>query len=109
MTSISQTKSVSAPTETGIRTFSPYLLLLIISLPLLLIRLPEYPLAWHDEGYSIQVAQTLVNEGIYGTYNYGDGYRPFDPTVSSGPTVIVPLALSLKLWAVSKKLTFVLS
>ncbi len=72
-------------------------LLLLIALPLLLIKLNIYPTPWYDEGYSIQVSQSVVSDGFYGTYNATEGYRPFDPTISSGPMTILPVALAFKL------------
>ncbi len=73
------------------------LLLLVIALPLLLIKLNVYPTPWYDEGYSIQVSQSVVSDGFYGTYNATEGYRPFDPTISSGPMTILPVAVAFKL------------
>ncbi|MBI1276758.1 MAG: hypothetical protein GC179_01385 [Anaerolineaceae bacterium] len=73
-------------------------LLLLIALPLMLIKLNIYPRPWYDEGYSIQVSQSVVHEGFYGTYNATEGYRPFDPTISSGPMTILPVALAFKLF-----------
>jgi len=73
-------------------------LLLLIALPLMLIKLSIYPTPWYDEGYSIQVSQSVVHDGFYGTYNATEGYRPFDPTISSGPMTILPVALAFKLF-----------
>lgn len=73
------------------------LLLLLIVLPLMLIKLSIYPRPWYDEGYSIQVSQSVVHDGFYGTYNATEGYRPFDPTISSGPMTILPVALGFEL------------
>jgi 4-amino-4-deoxy-L-arabinose transferase-like glycosyltransferase len=74
----------------------PYLLLLMISLPVLALHLDVYPPIWLDEGYRINAARTLAERGIYGTYTT-TGYLPFDPGISSGPIDIIPIALSFRL------------
>jgi len=75
----------------------PYLLLLMISLPILVLRLDVYPAAWFDEGYSMHAARNLAERNMYGTYSTPE-YRPFDSTITTGPSVIIPIALSFKLF-----------
>lgn len=79
-----------------IERLTPWLLLIVMSVPLLTLRLAVYPPVWFDEGWSMNAARTLMEDGIYGTYTAA-GHIPFDPGVTSGPTVIIPIALSFKL------------
>jgi len=79
-----------------IKRLLPYLLFLMISLPALMLRLDVYPPVWFDEGYSMHAARTLAERGVYGTYSTA-GYRPFDPEITTGPSVVVPVALSFNL------------
>ncbi len=71
----------------------PYLLILVTLLPLLLFKLDIFPQPWFDEGYSTHAARALVEQGIYGTIE-ADRILPLDPGISTGPTVILPLALN---------------
>ncbi|MDR7521423.1 MAG: hypothetical protein QN168_03055 [Armatimonadota bacterium] len=49
-----------------------------------------------DEAFNITVSRNLVLRGIYGTATYNQ-IRPFDPAISTGPTVLVPVAIALRL------------
>ena len=49
-----------------------------------------------DEAYNLSVSKTLAAQGVYASHT-ADGYRLFDPQVSTGPTLLVPLALALRL------------
>jgi len=70
------------------------------ALVLLLFRLGAYPPVWLDEGFSTHAARLLVERGIYGTCTTG-GIVPFNTGVlTTGPTVIVPIALSFALFGV---------
>jgi 4-amino-4-deoxy-L-arabinose transferase-like glycosyltransferase len=80
-----------------LKLVQPYLLLCVISLPLLVWRLDTYPALWFDEGYKANAARTLAEREVYGTYT-SEGYLPFDPGISSGPADIMPIALSFKLF-----------
>ncbi len=80
--------------------FSPYVLILIACLPSLLVRLDSYPPPWFDEGYKLNAAYTLANEGQYATYTV-NGYIPFDPGISSGPADVIPVALNFQWFGVS--------
>ncbi len=77
--------------------YLPHLLIVIVITVGILLRLSEYPLSWFDEGYTTHVARLLVEKGIYGTYN-GIRFSPFDPFVSSGPGVVLPIAFMFKLF-----------
>src|SRR5260221_6210414 len=74
----------------------PYLLLVAISLPALLLRLGGYPAPWHDGGSRTNAARTLAKRGIYGTYTT-EGFRPFDPYITSGPMDVVAVTTSFRL------------
>lgn len=74
------------------------LLALLILLPIVaLYNLPYGPRTWHDEGAALNVAKTLATEGVYAMRN-SDGYQTFGPIQSVGPTVLLPVAASLKLF-----------
>jgi 4-amino-4-deoxy-L-arabinose transferase-like glycosyltransferase len=92
--------SLSAPNRIKINPGILGLVLVFICTPLFFFRLNTYPAPWYDEGYTIQVSRLLLDEGIYGTYNGPEGYRPFDPTISSGPTIVLPVTLSFKMFGV---------
>jgi hypothetical protein len=51
-----------------------------------------WPVTWYDEGRSCQAARNLAELGRYGIMS-SDGFRPYTPHISTGPTVIVPIAL----------------
>lgn len=71
--------------------------LVLICLCVLFFRLDTYPRFWFDEGYKLNAAYTLANDGLYATYTT-NGYVPFDPGTSGGPADIVPTALALKVF-----------
>lgn len=51
-----------------------------------------------DEGFNLQVPVRLANEGEYGTdYQYG---RLFDPLITTGPTLLVPIGFMFKFFGV---------
>jgi len=67
---------------------------------LLLFRLGSRPPAWLDEGISTHAARLLIEKGVYGTQTT-DGIVPFDTGVlTTGPTVVLPIALSFALFGV---------
>ena len=49
-----------------------------------------------DDSYNLWTARTLAVEGVYGT-RLASTVLPFDPAVTTGPTVLLPLALGLKM------------
>jgi len=50
-----------------------------------------------DEAYNLNVSKTLATKGIYAT-QLSDRYIPYDPAVTTGPTVIVPIALAIRMF-----------
>lgn len=66
---------------------------------LLVLNLKYTPRAWHDEGAALSVAKTLVTDGVYAIHT-SDGYQTFGPIQSIGPTVLLPVALSFKLFGI---------
>src|SRR5262249_10621757 len=97
---ISSSLKVSSRTMALLNTYLPYLLIVIVITAGIVIHLGEFPLTWFDEGYTSHVAQLLITKGIYGTYTVTNTY-PFDPFVSSGPGVVLPIALMFKLFGTS--------
>jgi len=61
--------------------------------------LEHSPRTWQDEGGTLSLARTLVEDGVYAIRN-SDGYQSFGTVQSVGPTVILPIALSFKLFGV---------
>jgi 4-amino-4-deoxy-L-arabinose transferase-like glycosyltransferase len=49
------------------------------------------PAPWYDEGLNTLAARVLLDQGVYGT-RISDGLLPFDPAVTSGPTMVLPVA-----------------
>lgn len=66
---------------------------------LLFYNLDTTPRTWHDEGGALSLARTLTEDGVYGIRNEGD-YQTFGALQSVGPTVILPIILSFKLFGV---------
>jgi len=69
----------------------------VLLVPLLLIRLPEAPFSWYDEGLNLNAAQTLADEGVYGLTT-GDGIRYADPAIQTGPPLIALISVITKLF-----------
>lgn len=67
---------------------------------IMLYRLDQYPSPWYDEGAFLKVAKNLAVNGIYADYS-SEGNRYLGPVVSTGPTVLLPIALLLKLVGVT--------
>jgi hypothetical protein len=74
--------------------------LFVIAAFLLLYNLEFSPRPWHDEGAALSVSKTLVEDGVYAVRNL-DEYQTFGPVQSVGPTVLLPVALSFRLFGVS--------
>jgi 4-amino-4-deoxy-L-arabinose transferase-like glycosyltransferase len=53
--------------------------------------LTAYPPTWYDEASILHVPKTLVRFGVYADYS-SEGFRHYGPTVSVGPTVMLPVA-----------------
>jgi 4-amino-4-deoxy-L-arabinose transferase-like glycosyltransferase len=56
-----------------------------------LYHLTSFPITWFDEGSHLHVPKTLVRLGVYADYS-SEGFRYYGPTVSVGPTVMLPIA-----------------
>ena len=63
---------------------------------LLLYRLDVYPTPWHDEANYLKVAKNYALHGIYADFS-SEGYRYTGPVISTGPTVILPVAVLFRL------------
>jgi 4-amino-4-deoxy-L-arabinose transferase-like glycosyltransferase len=72
---------------------------ILVIVVLCLYNLTNYPLTWFDEGSHLHVPKTLVRFGVYADYS-SEGFRYYGPTVGVGPTVMLPVAASLKLLGV---------
>src|SRR5688572_16502074 len=81
------------------REFILHVALLAITLVLACYNLDRSPRTWQDEGGALLIARTLVEDGVY-AIRTSDGYQTFGSIQSVGPTVILPLALSFKLFGV---------
>lgn len=72
-------------------------MLVVVCAGALLVNIDVYPRLWFDEGYKLNAAYTIAQDGLYATYTV-DGYIPFDPGTSGGPADILPAALAIKLF-----------
>lgn len=52
---------------------------------------------WYDHALNATVAKSLATGHGYATYRYGVA-NPFDPIVTTGPTLIVPAALAVRVF-----------
>ncbi len=73
---------------------------LVVLTFLMLYRLDVFATLRHDEGSYLHVAKNYALHGIYADSS-SEGYRFTGPVVSTGPTVIVPIALVYKAVGVS--------
>lgn len=64
--------------------------LLLLGL-LAFVNLGAWPLLWFDEGIHLHVPKALVLFGVYADYS-SEGFRHYGPTMSVGPTVMLPIA-----------------
>lgn len=60
------------------------------------VNLADYPKLWFDEGIHLHVPKAIVKFGVYADYN-SEGFQYYGPTMSVGPTVMLPVALALRL------------
>lgn len=72
-------------------------ILIAIVLALSLLQLSTAPPLWWDEGWTLSVARTWVETGHYGRLLGG---VPISPRLAGAPTVILPVALSFRLFGV---------
>lgn len=61
--------------------------------------LADVPSVWFDEGSHLHVPQTVVQRGVYADYS-ADELRFGGPVLGVGPTVLLPIAASFKLFGV---------
>jgi 4-amino-4-deoxy-L-arabinose transferase-like glycosyltransferase len=61
--------------------------------------LGQSPRPWQDEGGTMLVAKSLAETGVYAV-NSAEGYQTYGTVQSTGPTIIVPIALGFKLLGV---------
>jgi hypothetical protein len=66
----------------------------------MLYRLDQYPSPWYDEGAFLKVAKNLALNGVYADYS-SEGNRYLGPVVSTGPTVLLPIAAMFRLVGVN--------
>jgi 4-amino-4-deoxy-L-arabinose transferase-like glycosyltransferase len=66
---------------------------------LALYNLTGYPTTWFDEGSHLHVPKTLVRFGTYADYS-SEGFRYYGPTIGVGPTVMLPIAASFRLFGI---------
>lgn len=61
--------------------------------------LADVPAVWFDEGSHLHVPQMLVERGVYADYSAGE-FRYGGPVLGVGPTVLLPIAVSFKVFGV---------
>lgn len=98
MAEVMLTRDTGGVTRTILRRL-PYAALVFIAGALLFTNLATAPRPWHDEGSALSVSKTLVEDGVYAVRS-SDGYQTFGAIQSVGPTVLLPVALSFKLFGV---------
>ena len=75
------------------------LLIILFAAVVFSYNLSHWPMIWYDEGLHLQAAKNLAISGRYGI-NSTEGFRVFDPLITTGPTVLVPIALIFKLFGI---------
>lgn len=61
--------------------------------------LTRFPAPWFDSGSHLHVPKTLVKYGVYADIS-SEGFRYYGPTIGVGPTVMLPIAASFKLFGI---------
>ena len=82
---------------TSIRT--RYILAGIFIIGLALINLTTFPAPWFDEGSHLHVPKALVKYGVYADTS-SEGFHYYGPSISVGPTVMLPVAAALKVFGI---------
>ena len=82
----------------SVKTWSRYALYLAVIVTLVGAALFVAPRLFvlFDEAYNLNLSKTIAQDGIYASH-LADGYRLFDPAVSTGPALTVPLAMAMRL------------
>ncbi|MER3457436.1 MAG: glycosyl transferase [Chloroflexota bacterium] len=106
MAKVIETESVAwhqvylARVRSRLRVETIVLIMLVVAvLTLSLVNLPYWRRTWFDEGSHLLVPKTLVQFGRY-AYISSEGFRTYGPTLSVGPTVMLPIALVFKLFGI---------
>lgn len=74
--------------------------LCLLLLPFFIIRLASWPQIWFDEGVNLQAAKNIALHGEYALRS-ADEFRRFDSMMNStGPTVLIPVAVAFELFGV---------
>jgi hypothetical protein len=76
------------------KLISLFLILLFTGL-FLAFNLQFWPETWFDEGIFLQTSKNLALTNRYGIQS-SEGFRYYDPIITTGPTVIVPIAILFK-------------
>lgn len=74
-------------------------LLSLVVAALMFVNLAYAPRIWYDEGSHLHVPKTLVQDGVYADKS-AEGYRFYGPTIGIGPTIMLPIAASFKLFGI---------
>ncbi len=90
------TYNMNTSIHSQLSRFWGYVLIIICSFVLLIIHLPTTPQPWIDEGYFLSVAERVATQGVYAPAEESK-VPQFNPSISTGPTVIIPIALFFKL------------
>lgn len=69
----------------------------LIAAVLLLTHLHDYPAPWFDEGLNLSTAAMIARQGTYALPD-SRGPRVMDPAIQTGPTVLLPVALVVRLF-----------
>ena len=93
-------KTLHAILEGNHRWTAGVFILTVIGLAfLLLYRLDIYPAPWHDEANYLKIAKNYALNGVYADFS-SEGNRYTGPIISTGPTVILPVAMLFRLFGV---------
>ncbi len=88
---------LSDTTQSHDRTVAMLLVATFVAIAALaLYHLDTFPRTWFDEGMNLVAARSVVLLGRYGLPS-SDGFRPFDTGVTTGPTMLLPVAAAFKI------------
>jgi hypothetical protein len=74
-------------------------LILVLFVAISFMNLTKFPQIWYDEGSHLHVPKTLIKYGEYADIS-SEGFRYYGPTQGIGPTVVIPIAFSFKLFGI---------
>lgn len=63
------------------------------------VHLTRWPATWFDEGSHLHVPKTIVRYGVYADRS-SEGFRYYGPSLSVGPTVMLPIAAAFAAFGV---------